>query len=79
MYLHFVVPTSKEWKPFCGPDALAQARDFAGDEYPIWSMTRGRAAELGLLAPKTDHQLNEVSMEPDVLYAPRAADRTPFF
>jgi hypothetical protein len=79
MYLHFVVPTGKEWKPFCGPDALAQAKDFARGEYPIWAMTRAKAVELGLLRPKTDHQFNEVSIEADVFYAPRASDRTAFF
>jgi len=69
MYLHFVVPTGREWKPFCGHDALARAKAFAGEKYPIWSMTKSRSAMLGLLDPKTAHQLSEVAMESDVLYA----------
>lgn len=69
MYLHYVVPTGQEWKPFCGPDALFHAEAFAGYKYPIWSMTLRRAAELGLHSPKTDCQLREVALESDVLYS----------
>ncbi len=69
MYLHYVVPTGQGSKPFCGPDALSQAEYFAGDNYPIWSMTRRHAAELGLLSPKTDCQRREVALESDVLYS----------
>lgn len=75
MYLHFVVPTSREWKAFCGQNALVKAQVFAGDEHPIWSMTQSRAADLALLNPKTPHQLREVAMEPDVLYAHPKAGR----
>lgn len=69
MYLHFVVPKNRQWKAFCGPSARTDAIEFAGNEHPIWSMTQNRAAILGLLSPKTDHDLLQVSLESTALYS----------